>query len=922
MAATPIADYDAILLKQLKKRNSGVIVTQEVYPSIEVRNYYSLFEALSLYAGHGVGKRRLTFSTQQREALFKAKLRSNGEDDRLEELKLSSESPCDFILREAEVYFSVSINVYILEFYRDSFRSVLVRDGEHKGKPAFNVVLLSGRYLYINNLDQFLHISRERHQSVQNNPRLKWILDHKHIRTLVRSDDKKKLNSDDLVFFRCLALHRQTSNLEAETRSLHQQYFKAHPDPIDQGRFHCEDPGVRNPGEGFNGRNIYAELDKLEFEFKIQINIYRLGQEDVEGDIFPSIVRLSSADEYTDTLHLLAYETDLYYVSDIKYLSQHISCSKCGKALPNKHFKTHFTRCRGAQTTTTFHRKTYSIPRTLAQECQLRGVVLPEDLEFRKYVITWDIETYTKSLEAGEREEREEWEEGIETPIVVENADRVTLSDLDALIDLLNESDEKSSQSAPASNDQTSPDDIEKLNSIKGRSHTQYSQPHTLLSIAVASNVPNFQDVRVFISEGDSGALVKQFMDYCGEIQIAAAEEIANQVRCVVKQLSRIESPEKSDLWEELDTALDQRLQERLRKLALNGGEIDDHEDREDNDGSDDESDLLFGALTFDEEGLKVEDNLGEKSKKVTLPSRPNRSVSTLIGRLVSVCRSIPIISFNGASFDENCIAKYLLPYFHSNPKLRKRPAKSDDHLLKQFFPAPKRKNVGRQGGAPKRQCQDEQDVDEIERVDGDVVIDVGENKDGWQNTTPNVLKKGNKYLLLSNDRFRFLDICFFNAAGTSYAKYLQGYDCKEEKIPFPYDWIKSLKQLDHPCLPTQDEFFNSLKQKECTDEEYAICTTLWKEHKMTCFRDYLRLYNSMDVLPFVEALEKQRSWFQRERKLHLFDFVSIPGVTDHILHNTAPKGTWFSTISKRDEDLHHSLDRALQGGKKSLLLI
>ena len=83
------------------------------------------------------------------------------------------------------------------------------------------MVLVSGRYLYISNLVQFQQIAHERLASnVQDqstdNPRLQWILKHKHIRTLVRRNRKKKLNTDDLVFFRCLALHRQAANLEEE----------------------------------------------------------------------------------------------------------------------------------------------------------------------------------------------------------------------------------------------------------------------------------------------------------------------------------------------------------------------------------------------------------------------------------------------------------------------------------------------------------------------------------------------------------------------------------------------------------------------------------------------------------------------------------------------------------------------------------
>ena len=133
-------------------------------------------------------------------------------------------------MKGAEHFFGVSINVYILEFYRDSFRSLLARKGSQNSKSVLNVVLVSGRYLYISDLVQFQRVAHERLAQDQsdNNPRLQWILKHKHIRTLVRRDRKKKLNTDDLVFFRCLALHRQAANLEEETWALYQHYFKTY----------------------------------------------------------------------------------------------------------------------------------------------------------------------------------------------------------------------------------------------------------------------------------------------------------------------------------------------------------------------------------------------------------------------------------------------------------------------------------------------------------------------------------------------------------------------------------------------------------------------------------------------------------------------------------------------------------------------
>ena len=125
---------------------------------------------------------------------------------------------------------------------------------------------------------------------------------------------------------------------------------------------------------------------------------------------------------------------------------------------------------------------------------------------------------------------------------------------------------------------------------------------------------------------------------------------------------------------------------------------------------------------------------------------------------------------------------------------------------------------------------------------------------------------------------------------------------------------MTSLQSLDYPQLPSKEDFYNSLKQSHITDENYAIAQQLWIDRDMQTFRDYLIAYNSADVGPFIEALEKQKAYF-REKKIHLFDYVSIPSVTERLLHRNAPSGTWFSTLAKRDEDLYEKFNNALVGG-------
>jgi hypothetical protein len=71
------------------------------------------------------------------------------------------------------------------------------------------------------------------------------------------------------------------------------------------------------------------------------------------------------------------------------------------------------------------------------------------------------------------------------------------------------------------------------------------------------------------------------------------------------------------------------------------------------------------------------------------------------------------------------------------------------------------------------------------------------------------------------------------------------------------------------------------MKNKNISDEEYNICINLnaWKDNNMKTFKDFLEWYNILDVLPFIEAVEKMKT-FYKAKKLDLFkDGVSLPGV-------------------------------------------
>ena len=116
----------------------------------------------------------------------------------------------------------------------------------------------------------------------------------------------------------------------------------------------------------------------------------------------------------------------------------------------------------------------------------------------------------------------------------------------------------------------------------------------------------------------------------------------------------------------------------------------------------------------------------------------------------------------------------------------------------------------------------------------------------------------------------KFLDISNYVAPGFSYDQFLRAYECEQTKGFFPYEWVDGLDKLNETLLPPHAAFYSSLKNTNITEQEYEYCQQVWEENNMQTFEDFLVWYNNLEVVPFIEAVEKM-SQFWRERKIDMF---------------------------------------------------
>ena len=177
------------------------------------------------------------------------------------------------------------------------------------------------------------------------------------------------------------------------------------------------------------------------------------------------------------------------------------------------------------------------------------------------------------------------------------------------------------------------------------------------------------------------------------------------------------------------------------------------------------------------------------------------------------------------------------------------------------------------------------------------------------------VIKRQNTYMCLYTDKLKLVDICNYLAPGVSYAKYLTAYGCELGKGHFPYEYMDSIGKLDECSLPPQAVFYSRLKNEGIANDDYARCQAVWRDNGMETLREYLIWYNNRDVTPFLEALEKQFT-FYRDRNIDMFkDGISVPGLSLLHLFNDLPNDTNFVTFNRTNSDLHELVKDNIVGG-------
>jgi len=120
----------------------------------------------------------------------------------------------------------------------------------------------------------------------------------------------------------------------------------------------------------------------------------------------------------------------------------------------------------------------------------------------------------------------------------------------------------------------------------------------------------------------------------------------------------------------------------------------------------------------------------------------------------------------------------------------------------------------------------------------------------------------------------------------------------------FPYDCLDSFEKFEDTQLPDIDGFYNSLREENCSLDDYSFAQKAWTTFNCNTIRGYIKMYLESDVIILTDVFENVRKICQKTYKLDPINYV------------TAPSIAW--AAMRKYNNVHLELIRHVQFFKKS----
>ena len=418
--------------------------------------------------------------------------------------------------------------------------------------------------------------------------------------------------------------------------------------------------------------------------------------------------------------------------------------------------------------------------------------------------------------------------------------------------------------------------DKEKAQELTNTDKLNWESAHVPLSVSVCRNVPGYETSKCFVPNGDPSVFITEFVQYLISISTKSYSLLCNQFAPVFEALKEESVPSRG-------ITEDDQLAQIL--VDIQGGNIESGEDENSEEESDDDSrgiDLLASDDEEDEDEIESEseedptflDNEIQEQEDVSFYRRFHVELDRGLRQEQSQQQQ-ELTMYDDMLFGQEQTS--------DNKSLNELAEKLTEYLRE--LPV-----LGFYSG--------KYDLNAVEKILFPYLIE--------HHPIKFTVKRNNNHMCLKTDFLKLPDISNYLAPVFSYDQFLRAYECEHTKGFFPYEWVDGLDKLEETSLPPHAAFYSSLKNTNITEQEYEYCQQVWEENNTQSFEDFLVWYNNLDVVPFIEAVEKM-SQFWRERKIDMFnDGISFPGLTLKYLFSNLSPQTYFNLFDQANSDLYH----------------
>ena len=210
----------------------------------------------------------------------------------------------------------------------------------------------------------------------------------------------------------------------------------------------------------------------------------------------------------------------------------------------------------------------------------------------------------------------------------------------------------------------------------------------------------------------------------------------------------------------------------------------------------------------------------------------------------------------------------------------------------------------------------------------------------------PTVIKKANQFVFFRFGDIQLLDIKNFLGGATSLDSFLKAYKTKETKGFFPYEWFGCPEKMNNKEVPPCDSFFSILRninslEKDYNDfqnlvnsglkteraviklrmdrippigsENYLYLQSVWENHNMQYFSDFLKWYRNKDVVPTLETMQKMIENYHNKGIDMLKLGCTLPNLANNCLHKSTDSK--FYPFTESDKDLLEKMREDMVGG-------